>query len=71
MTYVYIVVTGYVHENKIVHRDVKTANIFLTSQNMIKIGDDKFWVWKHTLMHFHSFFQHDSCWLTPAARSAN
>jgi serine/threonine protein kinase len=39
MTYVYIVITGYVHENKIVHRDVKTANIFLTSQNMIKIGD--------------------------------
>ena len=31
--------TGYVHENKIVHRDIKTANIFLTSQNMIKIGD--------------------------------
>jgi NIMA (never in mitosis gene a)-related kinase len=30
---------AYVHQNKIVHRDIKTANIFLTGNDVIKIGD--------------------------------
>eukprot|EP00088_Acartia_fossae_P029293 TRINITY_DN30143_c0_g1_i1.p1 TRINITY_DN30143_c0_g1~~TRINITY_DN30143_c0_g1_i1.p1 ORF type:complete len:331 (+),score=21.65 TRINITY_DN30143_c0_g1_i1:25-1017(+) len=29
----------YIHKKKILHRDLKTQNIFLTSQNLIKIGD--------------------------------
>ena len=29
----------YIHENKIIHRDIKTSNIFLTSNGTIKIGD--------------------------------
>lgn len=30
---------NYVHDKKILHRDLKTQNIFLTSNNDIKIGD--------------------------------
>lgn len=29
----------YIHSEKILHRDLKTANIFLTSQDVLKIGD--------------------------------
>eukprot|EP00039_Didymoeca_costata_P011039 m.151573 g.151573 ORF g.151573 m.151573 type:complete len:771 (+) comp15040_c0_seq9:89-2401(+) len=29
----------HVHDRKILHRDLKTQNIFLTSRNMIKLGD--------------------------------
>eukprot|EP00756_Hemistasia_phaeocysticola_P009039 Hpha_TRINITY_DN14813_c4_g3::TRINITY_DN14813_c4_g3_i2::g.170348::m.170348/K08857/NEK1_4_5; NIMA (never in mitosis gene a)-related kinase 1/4/5 len=29
----------YIHERKILHRDIKSANIFITHSNVIKIGD--------------------------------
>jgi NIMA (never in mitosis gene a)-related kinase len=29
----------YLHSNKVVHRDLKTGNIFLTSTGNIKLGD--------------------------------
>ncbi len=29
----------YIHNRKIVHRDLKSENIFLTSDGMIKVGD--------------------------------
>jgi NIMA (never in mitosis gene a)-related kinase len=30
---------NYVHDKKILHRDLKTQNIFLTAKGDIKIGD--------------------------------
>ena len=29
----------YIHKKNILHRDLKTQNIFLTSQRLVKIGD--------------------------------
>ena len=29
----------YIHERKILHRDIKTQNIFVTKENIIKLGD--------------------------------
>jgi NIMA (never in mitosis gene a)-related kinase len=29
----------YIHDKKILHRDIKTQNIFLTSNGTIKLGD--------------------------------
>jgi NIMA (never in mitosis gene a)-related kinase len=30
---------NFLHENKIIHRDLKNANIFLTKNGTVKIGD--------------------------------
>ena len=29
----------YIHDLKILHRDIKTQNIFVTKENIIKLGD--------------------------------
>lgn len=30
---------NYIHENRILHRDIKSSNIFVTSNGYVKIGD--------------------------------
>ena len=40
----------YIHKKNILHRDLKTQNIFLTSKKMVKIGDFGISKWlSHTL----------------------
>jgi NIMA (never in mitosis gene a)-related kinase len=29
----------FLHDKHILHRDLKTANVFLTSKNVVKLGD--------------------------------
>ena len=40
-TYFYQMVLGLqaLHKKKIVHRDIKSANIFLTKEGIVKLGD--------------------------------
>jgi len=37
--YELVLAVKYIHEKKILHRDIKTTNIFLTKDGTIKIGD--------------------------------
>ena len=39
MFYQIVAAIHYIHEHKILHRDLKTVNIFLTKEEIIKIGD--------------------------------
>ena len=33
------VALNYIHRNKLIHRDIKLANLFMTNEKTIKIGD--------------------------------
>lgn len=30
---------AYIHKKRVLHRDLKTANVFLTSKNLVRLGD--------------------------------